>query len=276
MAAGLTHFGCEIGDDNKYWLAWCHRKAIKLAVANRSYDTVVYMEDDTRLTWPVLVSWAIDTQLLAEHNYSRCIYRTEVDKTAGFIRLMDYEHGIDTCVRARVDVASSAAYTTLAQRLQGKACGRLPNGTAMPCRMHRHFVSPSFPFQGMWIATKPQLQRFMSLPMWDKQGALQAGPWGDNMTAKMRRPRDNWGWGYPERSASIAIHGGLVETRRKRRSARGRKEMTTSCMVPYSPGTLNAPARLAPLARVEHLRNAYSNWGNIRLEHGIANANCRR
>jgi hypothetical protein len=166
------------GDANTYWLAWGHRKEIAKEVTRKLYSTVIYMEvsyaenydrlqgptithsfrralaaqDDTRVTWPTLVSWAIDTKFVSRYNYSRCFYRTEIDPTRGTMRLMDYKHGID--VRpAGLDVKldfqnlDATLYSRTVEMLHGKACGVFPNGTRTPCHVHRYFVSTQFPFQ---------------------------------------------------------------------------------------------------------------------------------
>ncbi|WIA23248.1 hypothetical protein OEZ85_000019 [Tetradesmus obliquus] len=82
-------------DNNQYWVTWEHRAAIEQAAAKKNYSTVVYMEDDTRLTWRTLVSWAIDTNLLAAFNVTRCFFRTEVRPADGGLMLMDYFGAID-------------------------------------------------------------------------------------------------------------------------------------------------------------------------------------
>jgi hypothetical protein len=95
------------------------------------------------------------------------------------------------------------------------------------------------------------------MDIWTKEGAL-AFP-----TDKYLPPPDN-GWGYPERSASIAILGGLTPLEKPRPSA------PSSCMLPYMPAGWLHKARLAALAQVHHMRNAYSNWGNILVEDAIS------
>lgn len=60
--------------------------------------------------------------------------------------------------------------------------------------------------------------------------------------------------GYPERSASIAVLGGLAEV------APGRMDAVGSCMLPYHPRSGDQPAQFSLLARVDHLRNGYGHW----------------
>lgn len=49
----------------------------------------MYVEDDTRVTWPALVSWAHDTVLLEPLGYLRNFYRTEFDAASGALNLLD-------------------------------------------------------------------------------------------------------------------------------------------------------------------------------------------
>jgi hypothetical protein len=164
-------------DKSPYWLTWVHRAAIAKAVKAKSYTTVLYMEvrlllfallvkhlatvtqamlycaqDDTRVTWPALVSWAIDTRLLAPWNFSLCFYRTEVDPKSGGLRLMDYRHGLDVVHNTTnmiLDMATldPARYAQQAHELQNRSCGVHSSGQPLPCHVHRHFVAPDNPFQ---------------------------------------------------------------------------------------------------------------------------------
>lgn len=100
----------------------------------------------------------------------------------------------------------------------------------------------------------------MQLPMWDKEGALafNATPFLSCTSADK-----NEVWGYPERSASIAVLGGLTHVTPDRPDACG------SCMLPYHPRLGGQPARLAHVARIDHLRNAYTAWGSIPMEQAV-------
>jgi hypothetical protein len=51
----------------------------------KQYTSIIYMEDDTRLSWPALISWALDTEVLEPLNFTRCILRTEVDQPTGYL-----------------------------------------------------------------------------------------------------------------------------------------------------------------------------------------------
>lgn len=180
---------------NEYWLAWEHRKAIEAAVSTKNYTTVLYMEDDTRMPWPSLVSWALDTQLLEPFNFTRCFYRTEFDPKNGQLRLLDYRQGID--VRAssqmvKLDMLrdAPASFSAASRQLAGKVCGHLQGrkSTPLPCTLHRHFVAPDNPFQGLWVANRKQLDRFMQQPIWSKQAALAI----NTADFALRKPDNNW------------------------------------------------------------------------------------
>lgn len=43
-----------------------------------SYTAFVYMEDDTEISWPAMLSWAVDAAVLAPRGFQRGFFRTEV------------------------------------------------------------------------------------------------------------------------------------------------------------------------------------------------------
>lgn len=202
--------------NNTYWLTYEHRRAVEHKLQEKDYSTVLYMEDDTYITWPVIVSWALDTQVLQPLNFTRCFFRTEIHHITGLKVLLDWELKENVTSMQAIDVKtltplSNAAYNMLHQQIAGKGCGYYPSGTSQPCNasLHRFFVSPTYPFQGMWIMTKQQLQEFMQHPYWTQAGSVAAN------LGKHRY------WGYPERSNSVNLflhvpHG-----------------YATNCMVPY-------------------------------------------
>jgi hypothetical protein len=57
-----------------------------------NYTSIFYMEDDTHLSWPTVISWALDTEVLEPLNFTRCIYRTEVDAETGDFYVLDYQY----------------------------------------------------------------------------------------------------------------------------------------------------------------------------------------
>lgn len=205
------------GNPNKYWLLWVHREAIFRAVQSKQYSTVIYMEDDTYLSWSALQSWAADTEILAPRNFTRCFYRTEVSPATGEDVMLDWVQPLKM----------SNARTLDSHILE------------MHPFQHRRFLEPRQPFQGMWVANKDQLARFVRHPFWSIQGALSAPIWG-----------------YAEKSNSVNL---LISVPPGHH---------TSCMVPYE----NEPTpRLAPLAKVIHLRNGYSSepksrHGKLKME----------
>jgi hypothetical protein len=79
-------------DENNHSSLWVHRQAIEKAVERHpNYTSIFYMEDDTRLSWPTVVSWALDTEILEPLNFTRCNYRTEVDVETGDFNILDYK-----------------------------------------------------------------------------------------------------------------------------------------------------------------------------------------
>jgi hypothetical protein len=90
--------------------------------------------------------------------------------------------------------------------------------------------------------------------MWTKQGGLTF-----NMIPFMEGSVGDKTWGYPERSAGIAIFGGLTNL-----SPGGGSH--GSCMLPYIPRSGDQPADLVEVARIDHLRYAYGSWGSIPVE----------
>ena len=77
-------------DTNKHALLWAHRQAIEEQLEHHpNFTSIIYMEDDTRLSWPAVVSWALDTEVLAPLNFTRCIYRTEMDVESGGPNMLD-------------------------------------------------------------------------------------------------------------------------------------------------------------------------------------------
>ena len=51
---------------------------IRFGSAAGNHTAYVYIEDDTEVLWPALLSWAIDTEALEPLNFQRGFYRTEV------------------------------------------------------------------------------------------------------------------------------------------------------------------------------------------------------
>lgn len=232
------------GDLHKYSLLWAHKAAIQDHVPGSTYTSVVYLEDDTRLSWASLVSWAVDSEVLEPLEWTRCMFRTEVSPATGQLNMLDwtFPYNITTFQIFDVQKSNPARYVEVAARLQGMDCGALRDGSAWPCRVHKHFVSPNEPFQGMWMATRKQLEKYMAHPYWNKTEALHA---------PLHLSR---GFGYPERSNSMNI---LIDVR---------EGYESTCMVPVTFSSIGY-ATLSGVANIEHLRNGYSTDGNL-TKHG--------
>jgi hypothetical protein len=104
------------------------------------------------MTWPALVSWAVDTRLLAAYNLTRCFFRTEVRPADGGLAMLDYRHAIDVrpeskLKRLDVQATDSRLYEQVLAEVAGLSCGKLPNNTALPCIANRHFTASPYPFQ---------------------------------------------------------------------------------------------------------------------------------
>lgn len=227
-------------DENKYSLLWAHRQAIEEALEKHSdYTSFIYMEDDTHLTWPSVVSWALDTEILEPLNFTRCIYRTEVDVETGDFNLLDYSSPLNINSENMLDMSQNTDFLRVQRRVKaqsGCSCGKHRNGTPWTCGVHDRFVSPTEPFQGMWMASRTQLVHFMAHQFWNKDTSLH-----DHTIAK--------GFGYPERSTVMNLLVNVPEGLR------------SSCMVPFIisdeyDGVLKPI--LPVVGRVEHMRNGYS------------------
>lgn len=68
----------QFSGKDKFDLLWEHRIVMKERFDSpRNYSTFMYLEDDTLVPWPTLVSWAIDTEVLEPLGFTRGIFRTE-------------------------------------------------------------------------------------------------------------------------------------------------------------------------------------------------------
>jgi hypothetical protein len=234
-------------DKNKYSLLWAHRQAIEEALEKHpGYTSFIYMEDDTHLTWPSVVSWALDTEILEPMNFTRCIYRTEVDVETGDFNLLDYHSPLKISSENMLDMSQNTDFLRVQRRVNaqsGCSCGKHRNGTPWTCAVHDLFVSPTTPFQGMWMASRSQLVRFMAHQFWSKDASLN----DLNITK---------GFGYPERSTVMNLLINVPEGLR------------SGCMVPFviSDEYDGVPKPILPVVgRVEHMRNGYSIDAKIAL-----------
>ena len=225
----------EDADERLYSLLWTHKNAIEEQLEHADYTTVIYLEDDTRLSWTMVISWAIDSEIMEPLGFTRCFYRTEVSPDTGNPNLLDWKfsHNITKFPLLDISKTNPSGYEDLVRRTRGFACGILRNGSSWPCTPHRYYVSPQLPFQGMWIATRRRLDLYMAHSYWNKTEALKA---------QLHVVPD---FGYPERSNSlnilIDIPDGYMSTCLVPCTEEGREEFV-----------------LASVANVEHLRNGYS------------------
>lgn len=118
------------------------------------------LQDDCRVSWPALVSWAVDTRLLEPQNFTRCFFRTEVrpsdggvfvtdwfpQNTKGAPFAMDVRPDVD---RIRLDMAQkdAALFNKTRREVDGTNCGAGPNGTVVRCVVHQHFAALFYPYQ---------------------------------------------------------------------------------------------------------------------------------
>ena len=70
-------------------LLWLHRDVFDHFATRHNHTAYLYLEDDTKLRWRALVSWACDTAVLAPHGFSRGIYRTEIHPNTGNMVFLD-------------------------------------------------------------------------------------------------------------------------------------------------------------------------------------------
>lgn len=170
-------------DSNKYALLWAHRQAINEQIERYpDYTSIIYI-DDTRISWPTLVSWALDTEVLAPLDFTRCIYWTEVDVETGQRNMMDWTSILRLTHDNTLDLSLSAEYARVQARLQDAGtcgCGKHRDGSPWPCQVHDRFLSPQQPYQGLWIASRAQLAFSKAHPYWRKEEALNATTTIDN------------------------------------------------------------------------------------------------
>jgi len=230
----------HLSDSHMGALLWEHRNAIAQILKHESFTSVVVLEDDIRLSWPSLQSWALDTELLLPYNFRRCFFRTEFG-TKGDIRMLDWTQALEIVSEVNLidfKAQNQEHYEEISKRTAGQLCGYLRNGTSFKCELHQYFVSPCFHYHGMWAATKSQLTVLMSHPFWYKQVGLGA--------SLPELCNDSYG-GYMERANSI-FNGVNVPD-----------GFSNNCMVPV---LALDPSRtswvLSGLGAVEHMTNKYA------------------
>lgn len=272
---------------HKYDMLWEHRNVVTQAYQDptKHYTTFLYIEDDTLFPWPQLVSWAIDSEMLEPLNFTRGIFRTEIN-ALGHRSMNDMIVDLDNKLGCHMNLTFNATnlhyvrsvdletysgeskqlLKRTQQKYQKSSCPKATMGmSSIPpyassdkrgvlksqwedsqkCPVHRYYVQLFNPFQGLWITTRSYLERLMQHRLWDKATSLRH---------ETRRPRvRSWTWGYPERSNGILLF------------ADPPAGFLTTNVVPYdilSPSstssTENKKPVLSPYARIEHVRNGYS------------------
>jgi hypothetical protein len=190
----------------------------------------MYLEDDTLVPWPALVSWAYDTEVLEPLGFMRGFYRTEVSPMTGELVLMDIRgHVVESHWRRSIQVAPSPL---VCNTTAGDWNSTRPTVT---CLIHSTYIELPWCYMGMWISTHLQLQKFIQSNLWEKEKALALESIHGIVGVK-------W-FGYPERST---VYNQFVEVPTGHETAN---------VIPYDP----VAKTLATNAAVAHLRNAYFN-----------------
>jgi hypothetical protein len=195
----------------------------------------MYLEDDTLVPWPALVSWAFDTEVLEPLGFMRGFYRTEVNPKTGDVVLLDVTgRVVESHWKRSIQVASSplVCNTTAGDWNVTQPTVTSPGRT---CLIHSTYIElPSY-YMGMWISTHLQrLQKCIRSQVWEKDKALALTFIHDISLVDQ--------FGYPERANAL---NQLVEVPAGH---------DTANVIPYNPLT----KQLASNADVAHLRNAYS------------------
>lgn len=241
-------------NSHKYDLLWEHRHVVAEEFAVNNHTTFIYIEDDTLVPWTSLVSWAIDTEVLEPLNFTRSMYRTEVDED-GTLTLNDMMINKANSLSCKINVttdpsnpetvatlnvSTSVAFRDTMHKYQNANClspSRF-HSTTTECVVHSTFLQMYNPYQGMWILTRRQLQSFMAHELWDKNKALRRGN-------TRRSNQRNWEWGFPERSAGMNLF------------VNAPPGWHTNNLIPYVEDVKDGKFYLSKLARVHHIRNGY-------------------
>jgi hypothetical protein len=203
-----------------------------LYLAGGKYSTYMYLEDDTHVPWPALVSWAFDTEVLEPLGFLRGFYRTEVSPMTGDVVLFDIRgHVVESHWKRSIRIAPAplVCNTTSGDWNVTQPAAASPK----TCLIHAAYIELPWIYMGMWISTHSQLTLFIQSEVWEKEKALNATYIHDLRVE----------FGYPERST---VFNQLVQV------PEGHQ---TASVIPYDPAT----KQLATNAAVAHLRNGYFN-----------------
>jgi len=122
--------------------------------------------------------------------------------------MLDWPSPMQLDYKNTLNVTHNADFARVQERLRkafNSHCGKHRDGTPWSCRVHDHYFTPTYPFQGIWMASRAQLDFFMAHPYWKKENVLSA----DIL------------YGYPERTTFAYI---VMNVRAGHQS---------SCMVPF-------------------------------------------
>ena len=129
----------------------------------------MYLEEDILVSWPTLVSWARDTELLAPLGMNRAMFRVEVAPWNGKQTLIDEFEGMLKALR--ILSCSNAAKD-----------------------QHSHYTQLDFSDMGMWVYMADQMAIFLSSQYWNvtildeednSSFPREFAAWGFNQVAKI-------------------------------------------------------------------------------------------
>ncbi|KAK9818872.1 hypothetical protein WJX74_004902 [Apatococcus lobatus] len=128
-----------------YELAWIHRDLMRDAYETGEYTAFIYLEDDMRLTWKCITSWAIDQEVLDPMNFQRQFFRTEIAPWNGKEQLSDaLQHVYLPTYGRTLDIGK-----------QKKA--------------HQHYIQLPDPYSAVFAATSKLMARFMQSQYWTQR-----------------------------------------------------------------------------------------------------------
>ncbi len=230
------------GDDHGVMLAWTHRHIITEKVRDHKFGLVVYLENDMKMSWHTLLSWAADEELLRA--------ATSLDTAGtvlqrGFWRYELCAQNGDRDVHVRAPSKCMAEPCDFGKHvIQGSAAERWER---WPCKFNvsgRMFVGMDVPYPAAWVMGPLRLQAFMQSSHWLP----------DNGTRHQCRPGEvshglkvncNIAWGIME---SAAVGDSFLNAM----PLKQRKRCTSRAVVPYVIDSAGVPA-LDTAAGLHHL-----------------------
>ncbi len=183
--------------------------------------------------------------MLEPLGFLRGLWRTEISLFTGKPVFMDVFWQCDLALWNRTLEVEVPARRACAVVNAGDSMWRWREAPA-GCR-HRHYISLPAPYNGLWIASRSQLMRFMASTLWPKAGALAF-----DKPAVLHRNQNAafWPWGPPERSTGMIQFLDVP------------KGFWSRSVVPYDP----KKRVLLPAAQVGHSRNAWSSHAKHQVD----------